>query len=68
MFCSILAIPNKDIIQVFVDNKFLPLFFGDDDADNTFKYLDVTDVLFFLGSSLFKYNLVFSTFGWKVIW
>lgn len=63
MFCSVLAIPNEDAFLILVDIEFVPLFFGDDAADNISKYLDVADVLFFSGPILLRYNLFSLTLG-----
>ena len=67
MFCSVLAVRNEDAFPILVDIGFLPLFFGDDDADSTSEYLDVADVLFFSGPVLLRYNLSSLTLGWKAV-
>lgn len=67
MFCSVLAVPNEDAFPILVDIGFVPLFFRDDNADSTSKYLDVADVLFFSSPILLKYNLSSLTLGWKAV-
>ena len=55
MLCDILTISNEDAFLILINIRFISLFLLYNNTDNTTKYSEMADILFFLYLVFFWY-------------